>query len=213
MKIVFDTDVCKKIGKDIDLILYLLSHAAGAKITANTFEKARQQNSLKFNAPYNRANLFPDYVELSTDGEFVVESVLASSNVGGEKSEDRFESLAKKMIECYPEGYKRGSDSKTKMAWRGNPKTIADRLRRFVLKYGDFTDEEFVDATKRYVADNISSPYMRVLLYFIYKNVDGEKQIVNGRVVGDKDRISPLADYLANKEEKLVSDDWDVQLM
>ena len=46
MKIVIDTDACKKQGKDVDVALYLLSILAGSKITLNTFEKARQQGLL-----------------------------------------------------------------------------------------------------------------------------------------------------------------------
>lgn len=211
MKIIIDTDVCIKEGKEPDTMLYLLSLLSGYPITLNTFEKARQQGLLKFSQMYDPKKSFPDYVSLSDTGVFVAESVVGSSATS-EQPKDRFEVLAGKMMECFPEGYKQGSDSHTKQPWRGNKMTIADRLRKFVVKYGDYTDEEFVDATKRYVANNINSPYMRILLYFIYKNVVGEKQVVNGRLVGDTDRISPLADYLSNKDDKPANDNWDVTL-
>jgi hypothetical protein len=42
MKIVLDTEVYKKEGKDVDIALYLISLLCGSKITQNTFEKARQ---------------------------------------------------------------------------------------------------------------------------------------------------------------------------
>ena len=42
MKIVLDTEVCQREGKEMDVMLYLLSLLSGCKITPNTFEKARQ---------------------------------------------------------------------------------------------------------------------------------------------------------------------------
>ena len=208
MKLVLDTE---KTRGDTAVLLYLFSLLSGYRITVDTFEEARKRGLLRFSQMYDPRKPFPEYVTLNETGEHVIESSMAECSVP-ENSVDRFESLASKMMECFPAGYKKGSDSSTKLPWRGNVKTIADRLRKFVMKYGDFSDDEFVDAAKRYVADNAGSPYMRVLLYFIYKNVDGEKQIINGKLVGDKDKISPLADYLSNKEEKPVNVDWDITL-
>ena len=213
MKIVLDTEVCKERGVDVDVALYLLSLLSSCKITVNTFEKARQQRLLKFDQMFDIRKPFPEYVNLTETGEHMIESLMANSNITvADKKLDRFEVLADKMRACYPDGYKKGSDSHTKQPWRGNTKTIADRLKKFVMKYGDYTDEEFVDATKRYVADNVNSPYMRILLYFIYKNVEGERQVVNGKLVGDRDKVSPLADYLANKDVEPATIDWDVEL-
>ena len=211
MKIVIDTDACKKQGKDVDVALYLLSILAGSKITLNTFEKARQQGLLKFKEMYDRNKPFPETVSLSQTGEYVAESINASGSVGV-KNENRFLNLANQMIEIFPKG-KKLCQSGTKMPWRGNPNTIADRLEKFVAKYGDYSDEEFINATKRYVADYMGKSTMRVLMYFIYKNVDGEKKVVDGRMVGDRDRISMLADYLSNPEEdEGASLNWDVIL-
>lgn len=215
MQLVINTEICKKSGKDADVILYLFSLLSGCRITPLTFEKARQQGFLKFEQMYDRRFPFPDYVSLSDTGKYVAESILAqSATKSSEDTEtDRFIVLANKMRECFPEGYKKGSDSHTKQPWRGNPQTIADRLRKFVTKYGDYSDDEFVEAARHYVKDNINSPYMRILLYFIYKNVDGERRVIDGRLVGDRDKISPLADYLNNREESEAAGiDWDVEL-
>ena len=168
MKIVFDTDACKKNNRDVDLMLYLLSFAAGCKITANTFEKARQQNFLRFKSLYRRDHPFPDYVELSDSGEFLVDSIMADSHVDASNNEDRFTSLANKLRELFPSGKKPGYA----YTWRDSTSCIADRLKKFSLKYGDYSDEEIIDATKRYVASfNGDYKYMQLLKYFIWKNV------------------------------------------
>ena len=208
MKIVFDTEACKKNGKDPDLILYLLSLAAGSVITPNTFEKARQQNFLKFNAPYNRNNLFPNYVELSKDGEFVIESIMADSNMGASNTDERFTNLANKLRELYPEGKKPGYA----YTWRDSTACIADRLKKFVLKYGNYSDEEIIAATKKYV-DSFGGNYMymQLLKYFIWKNKVSGAELIDGRLVGEVEKQSQFAAYIEDKETKPAVD-WDVEL-
>lgn len=211
MKLILDTDACKKAGRDVDVILYLLSILAGSKITVNTFEKARQQSLLSFERPYDRRFPFPDYVGINNTGRFVAESAMAQSN-DVTQPEGRFIHLAKELIPLFPAGSK-VSQTGTKHPWRGNPTTIADRLEKFMLKYGDHSDEDIIDATKRYVADYMGKPTMRILMYFIYKNVDGEKKFIDGKLKGDSDRISMLADYLENKEADVPVDfDWNTTL-
>lgn len=210
MKIVLDTEMCKKKGEDAALALYLLSLLSGYKITQNTFEQARKKGLLKFEQMYDPRNPFPDYVSLTETGEYLTEGLMANSIVG-DASRERILALAEKMREVFPAGSKT-SQNGTKHPWRGNVNTIADRLEKFIAKYGNYSDEEFIDATKRYVKDYLGKDTMRILMYFIWKNVDGEKKFVNGRMVGDKDRISMLADYLENKEEKPAEIDWEVTL-
>ena len=85
MKIVLDTEVCKKEGMDTDVAIYLLSLLSGCKITVDTFEKARQQRMLKFEQMYDVRKPFPEYVSLTDTAERVVESLMASSsNVASE---------------------------------------------------------------------------------------------------------------------------------
>lgn len=209
MKITFDTNACKKNGKDIDLILYLISFAAGAKITAKTFEKARQQNFLRFKEMYNRNQPFPEYVELSQDGEFLVESIMAESNVGT-NTDDRFTILANKLRELYPAGKKPGYA----YTWRDSTSCIVDRLKKFVMKYGDYSDEEIINATKRYVNSfNGNYQYMQLLKYFIWKNKVSGGELVDGRLVGEVEKQSQLAAYLEDTEEEAPkSVDWDIVL-
>lgn len=210
MKIIFDTEACKKNDWDVDLILYLISLAADSKITLNTFEKARQQRFLKFNQPYNRMQLFPDYVELSQDGEFLVESIMADSNMGKSISDERFINLANQLRELFPAGKKPGYA----YTWRDSTSCIVDRLKKFVMKYGNHSDEEIINATKAYIASfNGDYRYMQLLKYFIWKNKVTGGELVDGRLVGEVEKQSQLASYIENKEETAASNsNWDIEL-
>ena len=107
MKIVLDTDVCKKEGKDADVALYLLSLLSGCKITINTFEKARQQRLLQFEQMYDPRKPFPEYVSLNDTGIHIAESLMANSNMG-KSSDDSCAELANKLREIFPAGKKPG---------------------------------------------------------------------------------------------------------
>ena len=208
MKIVFDTEACKKSHKDVDLLLYLISFVAGHKITAKTFEKARRSNFLKFNAPYDPRNLFPEYVELTSGGEFMVEGIMADSNT--KSPDDRFVNLANKLREIYPAGKKPGYA----YTWRDSESCIVDRLKKFFLKYGDYPDEDIIRVTKEYVNSfNGNYTYMQLLKYFIWKNKTTGAELVDGRLVGEVEKQSQLAAYLEDKEEeKKTTHEWDVEL-
>lgn len=209
MKFILDTEACKKNGRDADLILYLVSFLTGSKITANTFEKARQQNFLKFNAPYNRANLFPDYVELNEQGEFLAESILADSEMPS-NSEDRFVNLANKLRELFPSGKKPGYA----YTWRDSTSCIVDRLKKFVMKYGNHPDDEIIAATKKYVDSfNGNYQYMQLLKYFIWKNKVTGGELIDGRMVGEVEKQSQLAAYLEDTDDSTPTHaEWDVEL-
>ena len=208
MKIILDTEVCKRESKDADLMLYLISLLSGCKITANTFEKARQQRLLKFDRPYNSRSQFPDYVSLNETGEHVAESIMADSNVS-EESGDRYTVLADKLREIFPAGKKQGYA----YTWRDSTSCIADRLKKFFLKYGEYTDEQVIQATKEYVASfNGNYQYMQLLKYFIWKNKVTGEEVVRGRIVGEVERQSQLAAWIEDSEDKIVNNDWDVSL-
>src|SRR5574344_1767108 len=123
MKIIFDTEACKKNNRDVDLILYLISVYCNANINVNTFEKARQQNWLKFEEMYNRNNPFPINVSLTKDGEFLIESIMADSQTNSalQKNDDRFTNLANKLRDLYPEGKKPGYQ----YMWKDSTSVIA----------------------------------------------------------------------------------------
>jgi len=208
MKIILDTEVLKKRG-GIDQMLYLLSLLAGCPISIDTFESARQKGLLKFNQPYDRRFPMPKDIELSDTGKYTLESALADSN-SNSRSEERLKALANSLRELFPAGKKPGYA----YLWRDSESCIVDRLKKFFLKYGDnHTDEEIIDATKRYVASfNGNYQYMQLLKYFIWKNKVTGEEVVRGRIVGEVERQSQLAAWLENTEEKSINHDWDVTL-
>lgn len=209
MKIILDTEVCRKEGKDVDTMLYLLSLLSGCPITVNTFEKARQQGLLKFIQPYDKRFPFPDYVELSETGSYIAESVMADSNMEN-RSDDRIVALANKLRELYPAGKKPGYA----YTWRDSESCITDRLKKFFLKYGNhYTDEEIINATRDYVNSfNGNYQYMQLLKYFIWKNKVTGEEVVRGRIVGEVERQSQLAAWLEDTEKKSINQDWGVEL-
>ena len=208
MKILLDTEVCKREDKDVDVVLYLLSLLSGCKITVNTFEKARQQNLLKFEKMYDRRFPFPEYVSLNPTGEYLAESMMASSNVTA--SDSSYTELANKLREIYPAGKKPGYA----YTWRDSTSCIADRLKKFKLKYGSYSDEDIINATKAYVNSfNGDYKYMQLLKYFIWKNKVTGEELVGGRIVGEVEKQSQLAAYLEDNIETMnVNHDWDVTL-
>lgn len=216
MKIILDTEVCKKEGKDADVIIYLLSLLSGCKITVETFEKARQQGLLMFEKMYDRRFPFPDYVSLTDKGKHVAEGMMASTD-SKDIPDDRIISLAERLQELYPDGKKPGYAYK----WRDSTSCIVDRLKKFFLKYRpmfdkkgiDYSDEAIIRATKEYVDSfNGNYQYMQLLKYFIWKNKVTGEEVVRGRVVGEVERQSQLAAYLEDNKDKKVSHDWDVEL-
>lgn len=216
MKIVLDTDVCKREGKDVDVMLYLFSLLSGCKITVNTFEKARQQQLLHFEQMYDRRCPFPNYVSLNQTGEYLAERTIAESRTST-CSNDRCTVLADKLREIFPAGKKPGYA----YTWRDSTSCIADRLNKFFLKYGpvfkekniDCSDEAIINVTKEYVSSfNGNYQYMQLLKYFIWKNKVTGEEVVRGRVVGEVEKQSQLAAYLQDTSDKNTMVDWDVEL-
>jgi hypothetical protein len=85
-------------------------------------------------------------------------------------------------------------------------------LKKFVLKYGNYSDEEIIAATKKYV-DSFGGNYMymQLLKYFIWKNKVSGAELIDGRLVGEVEKQSQLAAYIEDKETKPAVD-WDVEL-
>ena len=144
---------------------------------------------------------------MTQKGIDVVESVILNSEYtekaedSNGKMRDRFDILADKLRELFPKGRKEG----TNLQWRDSTAIISKRLKTIVKKYNiTFTDEEAVDATKRYIESfNGDYRFMQVLMYFIFKN-----EIVNGV----REERSQFMSYLQNKED-MVNNDWTHELV
>lgn len=102
-------------------------------------------------------------------------------------NKERFLVLADKLRELYPEGKKAG----TNYMWRDSRLVIAKKLQTLSEKFQvKFTDEEAIDATKRYVEQfNGNYQYMQLLKYFILK-----------RDINKQEETSQLLSFMENKD-------------
>lgn len=124
----------------------------------------------------------------------------------------RFEALAIKVQECFPKQkmmYANGTASP--FYFRCNKTEIKNKLKKFLTIYGEVSDEDILDATKRYVASYAPKGYrgMRLAKYFIIK--DDRKLSADDEV--HVEQLSDLATFLENKTEDTPSDivdgdDW-----
>lgn len=133
----------------------------------------------------------------------VIDTILVDS-AGAIDDEERLNALAEKMKLCFPEGKMPG----TPYYYRCNRREIVLKLKKFFMQYGNYKDEDIVDATKRFVASFKGEyRYLPLIKYFIMKT----KTIAGEDGVNHNMECSPLADYLENKEDENVvtaSDEW-----
>ena len=198
MKYIIDTEILEREGIELDEALYLLSVYKKKPINFNTVQKAKIENKiLKFENPR-------DPVKITPKGQSFIESILAKSKIHVSSDNlERYRDLADKMREVYPKGLKPG----TNYQWRDSTAIIADRLMKLVAKYNiEFTDEEAVAATKRYIASfNGNYKYMQILKYFISK-----QKPVEG---APAEQNSQFLSFLQNKESITENQDWTANLV
>jgi len=116
--------------------------------------------------------------------------VVLESDRPTQSTQDRIADLAAKLREIYPEGKMQG----TSYYYRGNTPDIKKKLVSFFKRYGDnYTDEQILDATKRYVESfNGSYLYLRLLKYFIWKDENRDGEVV---------QVSQLAEWIENADQ------------
>lgn len=167
-------------------------------------------------------NLLNREVLILKDGKYSVtqhwskelDAILAESSK--EQSEERLRNLAIEMRKLYPEGrmLDKRTGTLTTYYFKCNVSEVAKKLKTFFARYGDFSDEEILDATKRYVASyngNYQTRGFRLIKYFIFK--DDVKQGPDGNYV---EPLSPLLDFLENKEEEpavVDNSSWTTKLI
>ena len=198
MKYIIDTEILEREGIGLDEALYLLSVYNKKPIDFNTAQKARVENKiLKFENPRDPVNIPPK-------GQSFIESILAKSKIHVSSDNlERYRTLADKMREAYPKGLKPG----TNYQWRDSTAIIADRLMKLGAKYNiECTDEEAVEATKRYIASfNGNYRYMQILKYFISK-----QKPVEG---APAEQNSQFLSVLQNKDSIIENQDWTANLV
>lgn len=199
MKIIIDDKKCTKHKMTITEVLAVLALKNGFK--ESTIQNMCDRGIFIIDEDVN-------FYKVSKEWSEEVNKILKES--GTVKEEDRLIELATKMREVYPKGkmLNKRNGQPTIYSFRGSTQMIAERMKTFFSRYGNYSDEDIIDATKRYVASfngNYQDWGFRTLKYFIFK--DDSKEGPNGNYV---DSISPLLDFLENKddEDTIVGDDW-----
>ena len=197
MKLIIDSEVCESKGLTLEefIVLYLNSKNVDINKTINSIIEKKVAGKDLFN---------PNAVVLSSNSRKLLEEIILDSDKTVAKNNKRLENLAEKLRELYPEGKKQG----TQYYWRDSNSVIVKKLKALVKKYGDcFTDEQAINATKKYVESfNGNYQFMQLLKYFISKNV------VKG---GEVEETSQLLSYIENagqEDKQQLTIDWETEL-
>lgn len=134
-------------------------------------------------------------------GIVLADELIADSEESIVVKEDSIKELADKLRSIYPEGKMAG----TSYYYRCNRADIVRKLKSFFRRYGEYTPEQIIEATQRYVNSfNGNYTYLRLLKYFIWKDENKDGEVLS---------ISQLADWIENKNEANVTNpDWVTQL-
>lgn len=144
----------------------------------------------------------------------VIDEILSDSSGATDKSDEELLELAKQMRGLYPQGkMKNRYGQPTPYYYRCNNGEVVKKLKKFFAVYGNVSEEDILDATRRYVA-SFQGNYanMRLIKYFIMK--DDVKPSEDG--TGHVEQISDLATFLENKEsegEGVNNDDWTTKVI
>lgn len=192
MTVSISEEVCKKNNILPEEMLAILLVKTGVNIS-ELFKSLENKKILV-------KDIFNNYL-ITQRWDDVASTVLLDSDKD-KQSPKRLENLAVKLAEIFPKEKKVG----TCHYFRGNKKDNILRLKKFFKLYGHYTDEQILDATRRYVASfNGNYTYMRILKYFIWK--DAVKQDAEGN--GYVDETSDLANWIENKGQvNNTSTDW-----
>lgn len=142
-----------------------------------------------------------DWYQITQNWAETIDEILCDS--GGSTDEDRLKNLAKEIQNIFPSGYNRNELTGAVYYHKSNSGAIKRALKRFITNYDDYSDEEILDATRRYVA-SFRGNYSRIQManYFVYK----DNRTVGGEVT------SSLATFLENKESgevvEVSTEDW-----
>lgn len=194
MKYVIDTDVCVREQISLPIVLSVMLVQSGADL-----EELKEE-------------LFAKEVLVRKDNDILVTEawadrisrilLLSDQEV---PCESRLDNLAVKLMEIFPKGKKEG----TSVYFKGNKKDNKLRLQKFFKLYGNtYTDEQIIEAAKRYVESfNGNYSYMRALKYFIWK--DEKKTDGEGKVYVEE--VSDLATYIENEGDS-QNKEWELSL-
>lgn len=191
MKLTIDSKACENNGLTLEefIILFLFTKKVDVNEIINSLVEKKVAGR----------DLFSDNsLVLGSKTKQLIEKIILESNDSVKNNTERIKNLAKTLQEMYIQGKKAG----TQDYFKGSSAEIIQRLKRFFAEYGEFTDEQIIEATKKYIASfNGDYKFAQLLKYFISKKVDGE-------------RGSRLLSYIenANQKESQQTIDWENEL-
>lgn len=197
MKFVIDTDQLKNAYCSVSLGMYLISLYCNENINKDTFIDACTRGLVDFNGYNNNEPISPRLTQTGID---YIERIFLNSEYREEgATEDRFDVLAKKLQEIFPKGRK----GNTVYTWRDSSPIIAKKLKTLVKKFNiEFTDEQAINATRKYVESfNGDYTYMKLLKYFIFKM--DPKYDEDGKRICEE--TSELMNYIQNEKDLNVT--------
>lgn len=200
MKLCIDVETCSKNGLSVGEALYLASLYFDSPIQKKVVGKMTSKGYIVYNCLDE--NKEPQGVKLTDAGEDIVETVFLNSEFReAGKDYDRYDLLAEKLRELYPKGKKPG----TNYMWRDSNAVIAKKLKSLVKRLGvSFTDEQAINATKKYIASfNGDYRYMQLLKYFISKQVVVENTL---------EETSQFLSYIENEGQEDINLEWTVSV-
>ena len=194
MKITIDDRILSKYDLTIEELLVLMlskEHADIPQIVKSLLDK-----DIGVEHPKNS-----NIVLLRQKEDSLLKDIFLESNNNIINKADRYELLAAQLRNLYPTGKKGG----TSYMWRDSNSLITKRLKSLVAKYGDcFTDEQAIEATKKYVESfNGDYRYMQLLKYFIIKKTNND---------GEIEESSQLLSYIENEGQIDTNNDWTAEL-
>lgn len=196
MRIVIDTEVIEKYGLTFQEFIALY----------NAYTNPVLQTTIRnlVNKGIGAPDLKNPYlIWMTKESNALIDSVLLDSQSKKVKPLDRFDVLADKLRDLYPKGKKAG----TNYLWRDSTAVISKRLKILATKYNfDFTDEQAIEATKKYIESFKGDlRYMQLLKYFILKSV------VNAS--GDAEIKSEFMSYIDNADDITeTNENWTTDL-
>lgn len=138
----------------------------GVILLVNAFQQTKSRNFSRFVQQTLTGLVGKGLIQLDAGKATLTDaadSIVGSIDLG--QSSIDFTALATKMRELFPQGMK----PETSHLWRSSTKIVAERLAKLYDDGYTFTEEEALEATKAYVKAKSSSPYMRILKYFVWK--------------------------------------------
>lgn len=197
MKLIIDEKICAK--HKMTLSETLLALSARIEVLEENMDNMLNRGILE-NDNYG--------CKVTQSWSDVLDEIISESS--NEISDERLLNLAVKIQNCFPASKMVDRFGKpTAYYYRCNKNEIMAKLKKFFLKFGNYSDDDIIDATKRYVSSfNGNYTGMRLAKYFIWK--DDKKMQDDDSVKVES--ISDLATFLENKESEedsvVVNEDW-----